>query len=692
MAMRPPSLRYLFVTLCIAGLYMVAGRLGLSLAHLHKNATLIWAPTGLSLAALVLFGRSVWPGVFLGAAITNAMVGTSPLALVAIAVGNTLEAVVGATLLMRVAHFDPAFARLRDVTDFLVYGAVLSTTISATIGVGALYLVDAIIAGDFGTVWLVWWLGDAGGAVVVTPLLLVGLRGRPPWRAIARRLATWVALALLVVLMSTTFGAGVLGPMQRLLPALLMFPVLVCAGLQLGPRGAIVGSFLVGVVAVVATARGFGPFAAVPDQERMFLVWAYVSTIGAVAMILAAAVAEREDADLSRQRGEQERAQLSAQVQHVQRLEGLGLLAGGVAHDFNNLLVAIRGNAELLKLDTKIEGARRRTMLDEIDAASIQAANLCRQLLAYAGHNHIDKQRVELRTIIEEMAPLLRSSMSRVVELQLVGGDARVIEGDRTQLGQVIMNLVINAAESIGDASGWVRVSLGCRELEQSYLRGTFLHSDAPAGRYAVLEVSDSGRGMTPETMARIFDPFFTTKNQSGRGLGMAMVLGIVRAHKGAIKVRSTPGQGTVFEVLFPIAPELAVAARTDDPHVRSERLSCTVLLADDEDRVRRTTRLLLQSAGITVLEARDGVEAVELFVAKCDDIDLLVLDVSMPRLSGPDALAKIHELRSEVPAVLMSGYDQGRVDPASKIAFVQKPFKLATLLAAITGAMQRSN
>jgi signal transduction histidine kinase/ActR/RegA family two-component response regulator len=681
------------VVLGLAALYVLAGRLGLLLAHFQENATLIWAPTGLSLAALVLFGRRVWPGVFVGAAITNAMISTSPLPLMAIAAGNTLEAVVGAILLEKLARFDPAFARLRDVIGFLIYGALLTTVISATVGVSALHLAGELDAGSFSTVWLIWWLGDAGGAMVVAPLLMVGIRGRPPWRVIIRRPETWFVLSLLVALLILAFVVPPPGPTQSLLPSLLVFPVLVWAGLRLGPRGAIAGSFLASMVAVVGTAAGFGPFAdAELSGNSLFLVWAYVSTVGTVAMVLAAAVAEREDADVCRRQGEQERAQLMAQVQHAQRLESLGLLAGGVAHDFNNLLVAIRGNAELLKLEAgRFDLQQREAVLDEIDAASIQAANLCRQLLTYAGHNRIEKQRLNLQAVIDEILPLARSSIPRTVDLRVTCDHDVFIEGDRTQLGQILMNLVVNAAESIGDAAGgWVRVSLAVRDVDQRTIRETFLHADVPGGRYAVLEIADNGSGMSHETMERIFDPFFTTK-RTGRGLGMAVVVGIVTAHHGAIKVRSRPGFGTSFEVLLPLAPELELPAAGESCCCeRGRPLNATVLLADDEDRVRRTTRLLLESAGFIVVEARDGCEAVELFEADPDGFDVVLLDVTMPRLNGTDALARMREVEPELPAVVMSGYDQGRVDPASGTAFVQKPFKIDRLIETMVEAIER--
>ncbi|HVI04333.1 MAG TPA: MASE1 domain-containing protein [Enhygromyxa sp.] len=679
----------------LAGLYVIAGRLGLELAHFQPNATLIWAPTGISLAALVLFGRRVWPGIFIGSAITNAMIDTSPLPLLVIAVGNTLEAVVGALLLEKVARFDPALARLRDVIGFLIYGALLSTTVSATIGVGALHLAGAVDAASFSTVWMIWWLGDAAGATVVAPLLLVGIGGRPPWRVIAQRVETWIVLALLVLLLLFAFVVTPPGPTEALLPSLLVYPVLVWVGLRLGPRGAIVGSCLASVTAVVGTARGLGPFAdGVATGSSLFLVWAYVSSMGTVAMVLAAAVAEREDADLRRQRGEEERARLTTRVQHAQRLQSLGILAGGVAHDFNNLLVAIRGSAELLKLEAgRFTPAQRHAVLDEIDAASIQAAGLCRQLLTYAGHDRIERQRLNLGAVVEDTLSLLRSTTPRTIDIQLAGERDVFIEGDRTQLGQILMNLVINATEAIGDAPGWVRVSCSVREVDPHSIDETFLPADAPAGRYAVLEVSDSGAGMSRETMERIFDPFYTTK-QTGRGLGMAVVLGIVAAHEGAIKVCSQPGAGTTFEILLPLARERELPVEREPclaPCCEPMREpSGTVLLAEDEDRVRRTTRLLLENAGFTVVEACDGSEAVERYEASPDDFDVVLLDVTMPGLNGTDALARMRTLDPELPAVLMSGYDEGRVDPASGTAFVQKPFKIDHLITCMTEAMQR--
>lgn len=674
------------VLLGIAVLYTASGSFGLTLAHTHRNATLIWPPSGLALAALVTFGRRVWPGVLIGAAVTNALIHTAAGPLLAISIGNTLEAVVGAYLLLRVAHIDTAFARLRDVLAFLALGALLSTTVSATIGVGALYLAGSVPAGSFYAVWRIWWLGDAGGVAIVAPLLLVGLHGRPRWASIARRAEAWVALVVLTFLVTAAFGGIFRDAWKAHLGALLLFSVIVWIGLRLGPRGAVSASFVASVVAVVGTAADTGPFAGVPAESSLLLLWAYLFALGTVAMTLAAAVAEREDADEARRAGEAERAKLAVQVQHVQRLESLGLLAGGVAHDLNNLLVPIRGNAELLRTDDRFEPDDRRDMLGQIELASVQAGELCRQLLTYAGRSKPRNERIDLRALVEEMAPLLRTSASGV-GLHVVADEVPAVEGDRTQLGQVLMNLVLNAAEASDDSGGSIEVCLEVREVTLPYLRDTFLHSDAPAGSYVVLRVSDQGKGMSRETMVRIFDPFFTTKDNS-RGLGMASVLGIVRAHRGAIKVESSPGNGTTFNVLFPVARSEKEPGPRSEPAPDKEQIGGAVLLADDDVQVQRVARKVLEGEGFDVLLANDGVEALEIFREHRNEIAVVLFDVSMPRLSGTDALARIYQEKPGFPAVLMSGYDAGRADH-SGTPFVQKPFEARGLVEALREAVR---
>lgn len=684
---RAPRLRYLALVLGIAFLYAATGRLGLLLAETQQNATLIWAPTGLALAALVLFGARHWPGVLLGAALTNASIGTPALPLVAITVGNTLEALVGWLLLTRVARLHTGFDRLRDVLSFLLFGVLLSTTVSATVGVSALYLCGQLEGQSPGVVWLIWWLGDAGGAAVVAPLLMVGLNGRPAWRALGRKGETWAALLALGGLIALAFGGVLPEPWQALLFALLAFPVVVWVGLRLGPRGAVLGSFVAGTGAVLGTARGGGPFVGAGVGYDFFLLWAYVFSLGTVAMILAAAIAEAADAAQAQHESDRERAHLADQLQHSHRLESLGLLAGGIAHDFNNLLMVVRGNAELLQMGA--EPSESRELLGSIRTATDQAADLCRQLLTYAGKSRPERSTTDLRALVDEMGPLLETSIAGSVRLRFETDAVPAILADRTQLRQVLMNLVLNAAQATEGEGSRVDVSLATRELSDAELRDAFPTSSAEAGRFVVLRVEDDGVGMSPEVRERIFDPFFTTKPQ-GRGLGMPGVLGIVRAHGGAILVRSAPGEGSRFEICFPALEGVAAPAPEPPPAPASgPRTAVRILFADDNEHVRTVTRILLEGAGYTVALAKDGAEAVARFETEPDAFDVLLFDVKMPRMTGPEALVRIRARAPGFPAVLMSGFDAGLTQNLANTVVVQKPFEVAALLSALEEVLE---
>jgi len=298
--------------LLLAAVYVVAGRLGLALTHYHDNVTLVWPPTGLSLAALILFGLRLWPGVLIGAFLVNLDTATGWLPSTGIAIGNTLEAVVGVTLLVRVADFRPTLERPRDGASFLAIGVVGCTTVAATIGTGSLLLFGGVEAADFWRVWLIWWLGDAGGALILAPALLMLFRGTPSWKSLVRRIESWSALSIVVVLSSIAFfgpDLGLLGFAACVAP----FPALVWAGSRLGPRGATLASFIIIVNAAVATGTGTGPFVLGTTTEAMLLLWAYSMFIGISAFTLAAVVEQRDFADRRRRSEEAERMRAEKQ-------------------------------------------------------------------------------------------------------------------------------------------------------------------------------------------------------------------------------------------------------------------------------------------------------------------------------------------------------------------------------------------
>jgi PAS domain S-box-containing protein len=385
-----------------------------------------------------------------------------------------------------------------------------------------------------------------------------------------------------------------------------------------------------------------------------------------------------------------ERKRTDEALLQAQKAESLAVLAGGIAHDFNNLLVGILGNAGLALAELSPTSPARPT-IEAIETAGQRAAELARQMLAYSGRGRFVVQRIEVNTLIEEMAHLLRVSIGKGVRMNYqFERDLPPVEGDATQLRQVVMNLVVNASDAIGDAEGVISITTRVVSASRELLAGTYLSPSLRPGPYVAIDVADTGSGMDAETLSRIFDPFFTTKF-TGRGLGLAAVLGIVRGHRGAIKVESEPGRGTTFRLLFPAAAgeaRLASQAAADLPW----RGSGTVLLVDDEPSVRAVTARALRSFGFEVLEAADGVEGVETFAANHTNIVCTLLDITMPRMGGEEALHAIRRVDPTARVLLMSGFSEDeakeRFAGRGVTGFVQKPYELPALRAALREAL----
>jgi PAS domain S-box-containing protein len=380
----------------------------------------------------------------------------------------------------------------------------------------------------------------------------------------------------------------------------------------------------------------------------------------------------------ARKEAEIERLNLERRLQETQKLESLGVLAGGIAHDFNNLLVSILGNAELALLDLAPEAPARPTV-EQIVLAAHRAADLTRQLLAYAGKGRFVVQPLSLNAIVEEMIHLLRASIPKHVTLQYhLAEGLPAIEADATQMRQVVMNLVVNAAEAIGDESGVVRIASGMMHADRAYLRSLVQSDDLPEGTYVFLEVSDNGRGMDATTQARIFEPFFTTK-ATGRGLGLAAVLGIVRGHRGGLRVYSEPGRGSSFKLLMPASGEAVALADRALPVDPARCGRGVVLLIDDEAEVRAVIARMLARLGFEVATAADGAAGLVLFEAQAARLVCVLLDLTMPQMGGVEVFRQMRQRAANVPVVLMSGYNEQEVITqfAGKglAAFLQKPF-----------------
>ncbi len=389
-----------------------------------------------------------------------------------------------------------------------------------------------------------------------------------------------------------------------------------------------------------------------------------------------------------------ERREFEAKLKESTKLESLGVLAGGVAHDFNNLLTGILGNASLASDLLPASHTQLREVLREVVSASERAAHLTRQLLAYAGKGRFVIELIDLSQMVKEISQLIRSSIPENVQLRLdLAEKLPCIAADSAQVQQVVMNLVINAAEAIPEPQlGNVFITTSAQQVDENYLRQIFGADELAGGEYVALQVHDTGAGMDEGTLARIFDPFFTTKF-TGRGLGLSAVQGIVRGHKGAIRVYSQPGQGTTFKILFPATRDRGAAPEeTERPFTSSARLGLTVLVVDDEQTVRRTATTSLEVHGYDVIAASSGPEALEIFSKLAEKIAVVLLDLSMPGMNGEEVLRQLQRVRPEVKVVLSSGFNEvevvQRFTGKGLAGFLQKPYTSAALGGAITRAL----
>ncbi len=380
-------------------------------------------------------------------------------------------------------------------------------------------------------------------------------------------------------------------------------------------------------------------------------------------------------------------------VRQAQKLESIGLLAGGIAHDFNNLLVGIVGNASLAQ-DMLPREHRVRELLDRIIQAGDSAAYLTRQMLAYSGKGQFVIEPVNLTELVRNTMPLVQGSIPRRAELRLELEPALpALDADRSQMQQVFTNLIINAAEAIGNHGGRITVRTGIRRISAAEAESGFPGTQLTPGDYVYLQVRDTGSGMDEETKAKIFDPFFSTKF-TGRGLGLAAVSGIVRGHKGAILVESAPGKGSTFTAFFPAG----AAAHTNEDAVEARvdlRGREAVLVVDDEPAVREVAQAALQRYGYDVLLAANGEEAIEALARNKDRISIIVLDLSMPHMDGEQALPKLQEIKPGATVLIMSGYTESealRLFAGKGVSgFIQKPFTIQRFAEKVKTALQKA-
>ena len=387
-----------------------------------------------------------------------------------------------------------------------------------------------------------------------------------------------------------------------------------------------------------------------------------------------------------------ERRRSEEALRQAQKLESLGVLAGGIAHDFNNLLTAMMGNLNLAQMNLP-DAAPAQPYLDAVERTVLKASDLTKQMLAYSGKGRFIVKAQDLNVIVKEMLHLLQVSISKKADLRVeLQEGLPAIMAEAAQVQQVVMNLVTNASDALTTGQGIIRVGTSLEHLDAATIAKQFQNQELHPGEYVVLEVADSGCGIPEEVLGRIFDPFFTTK-ASGRGLGLSALLGILRGHHAGIRIKSSPGKGSTFEVFFPASKEPVVAMLAPEPG-QAGSIAGTVLLVDDEEMILESTGMALETLGLQVEYARDGLQGLERFLELGPKLSLVLMDLSMPRMDGETAFLAMHKAHPEVPVLLSSGYDPqepGQGLLAKGLAgFIQKPYRIKELAAAVVAAMAR--
>lgn len=383
-----------------------------------------------------------------------------------------------------------------------------------------------------------------------------------------------------------------------------------------------------------------------------------------------------------RKKLEDEQKRLENRMHHFQRLESLGVLAGGIAHDFNNILTVIRGNAEICQMNESA-GSTAAPFINEIVKATARAAELTRQMLAYAGKGFFELKCIDIATEVRELTPLLRSSVPSTIDLVIeTTNEPFPARCDIGQLHQILMNSVINASEAIGDKYGTIRVKTWRTTFSQDKLPHFVLEPENTFNEHLCLQISDDGCGMSNDVLAKIFDPFYSTKF-TGRGLGMASIMGIMKRHMGGISVESVPGKGSTFFFYFPVAKseeefsKAFVSRKSEQPVVG--KFSGKAIIIDDEPEVREVSCKIFETLGFEVFSVSRGNEALELARNSVDDLSLVVVDLTMPQMNGLDFYFKFRQFSAEIPILFYSGFPRqslpDQLQNNSEIGFVQKPF-----------------
>ena len=631
-----------------------------------RAVTPLWPPVGLAVAFVYLAGYRILPGIVLGALAFNLQHNTVLLAAL-LALVQVVQPIVDVRI-MRSLNFDPKLERVRDPIIVSLAAGPIGSFIAAVLSVSLFFLFGNRGISDLPYDFTLWWLRDWLGVMVFTPLVFAWVYGREvPW--------TWPRVSEVIALLLTLFAGsqlmfGLWGIFAtRDVPiAFIFFPIVGWAGLRFGTRGATTIVALVSAFAIAIAGMGIGPFSAFPSEFTQFLLFAFLALASLSGLMLAAIMAERDDA-LNK------RLVLEEQLRHSQKMEAVGRLAGGIAHDFNNLLTAIIGYTEIVltSLDPKDD---RRADAEEIGRAAMRAADLTRQMLAFSRRQVLQLKIIDLNTALSKVEPMLRRVIGEDIVMTVTGKATKPhVRVDPGQVEQVVMNLVVNARDAMPQG-GRLTVETADAVLDEAALAES---PDVRPGPFVLLSVSDTGIGMSPEVRARIFEPYFTTKDVGkGTGLGLSTAYGIVRQSDGHISVSSEIGLGTTFRIYLPRSEAPEQVAN----QVQGEKMpegTEHILLVEDDPSVRRLSKELLTRLGYSITEAASGRAGLALGSDDTRHFDLALCDVILGDMSGPAVAEALSALRPSIRVLYMSGYTDEAIVRTGVLdegkPFLQKPF-----------------
>jgi signal transduction histidine kinase/CheY-like chemotaxis protein len=656
------------LVLCaLAVVYFLAGKLGLHFAFVHASASAVWPPTGIALAAVLLFGRRTWPAIFVGALLVNLTTSGSIVSSGLIAVGNTLEATVGAQLVARYAGGAHAFERAQDFLRFVLFGGLLGTAISATIGSTTLLVSGEAAWPKFGAIWLTWWFGDTAGALIATPVLLLwGMRGD----FAVLRSRPFEAVLLLLIVVATGSLVFTHAELSRHPLPFLCIPPLIWAAFRFGQREVATSVALLSAIATWATLHGSGPFATGNDNESLLLLQAFMVTIALLTMPVAALVWERKAIERERQLLlERERvARAEAEMASNARDEFLAMLS----HELRNPLAAIANAAQLMSTNVSPDGYATRAV-EIVNRQTRHLRRLIDDLLDVArvasGKILLARETLSLGDIVEGCLALLRSS-GRLDQHQVVLDIAPAwVFGDPARLTQVVDNLLTNAIKYT-PPGGKIEVRVW-RDRDE-----------------VTLSVRDNGTGMTADLLPRIFDlftqgPRTLDRAQGGLGLGLALSQRLVQAHGGRIvAVSPGPSLGSTLTVHLPRVDAPEATAHVEESRESTLATPRRILIIEDNADAREALRLQLRLAGHDVHEAATGPDGIEAATRVVPDV--VLLDIGLPGLDGYEVARRLRAARDGLRIIAVTGYGQPEDRERARVAGIDhlliKPVDCAEL------------